>query len=43
MTVMEDIENVIRMGGCVVMGVGVTPEEYRSFLEEGTNDEKVSG
>jgi hypothetical protein len=33
MTVIEDIANVIRLGGCVVMGVGVAPEKYLSLLE----------
>jgi hypothetical protein len=36
---MEDIANVVRMGGCVVMGVGVTPENYRSLLEGATHQD----
>lgn len=39
MTVMDDIANLIRMGGCVVMGVGVTPERYRLLVEDGTNQD----
>jgi len=41
MTVFEDIENVIRNGGCVVIGVGVTPEKYRSLLEGATNQDYI--
>lgn len=33
MTFIEDIANVIRFGGCVVMGIGVAPEKYRSLLQ----------
>lgn len=39
MTVIEDIANVIRLGGCVVIGVGVAPEKYRSLLEGATNQD----
>ncbi len=39
MTVIDDIANVIRMGGCVVMGVGVAPEKYRSLLEGATEQD----
>lgn len=41
MTVVEDIENIIRIGGCVVMGVGVTPEKYRLLLEGATNQDYI--
>jgi len=41
MTVIEDIENVIRIGGCVVMGVGVTPEKYRLLLVGATNQDYI--
>ncbi len=39
MTVIDDIENIIQIGGCVVMGAGVTPEKYRSLLEGTTNQD----
>jgi len=39
MTVIEDIANVIRFGGCEVMGVGVTPEKYLSLLEGVANQD----
>jgi len=39
MNVIEDIENIVRIGGCVVMGVGVTPEKYRSLVEDATNQD----
>jgi len=39
MTVIEDIASVIRLGGCVVMGVGVAPEKYRALLEGATNQD----
>ena len=39
MTVIDDIANIIRNGGCVVMGVGVTPEKYRSLIEGATNQD----
>jgi hypothetical protein len=32
--VIDDIAEIIRTGGCVVMGVGVTPEKYRLMLED---------
>lgn len=39
MTIIEDIANVIRIGGCVVMGVGVTPERYRLLLQDATSQD----
>ena len=41
MTVIEDIANIIRIGGCVVMGVGLAPEAYRLFLEDVTNQDYI--
>lgn len=35
----EDIANVIRLGGCVVMGVGVTSEKYRLLLQDATSQD----
>ena len=39
MNVMEDIANVIRIGGCVVMGVGVAPEKYGLLLTGATSQD----
>lgn len=39
MTFIEDIANVIRFGGCVVMGIGVAPEKYRSLLQGTTTQD----
>jgi hypothetical protein len=37
--VMEEVANVVRIGGCVVMGVGVAPEKYRLLLEGTTSQD----
>ena len=39
MTVMEDIASVIRLGGRVVMGIGVAPERYRQLLQNAINQD----
>ena len=39
MSVMEDIADVVRLGGCVVMGVGAAPEKYRTWLKGATNQD----
>jgi hypothetical protein len=42
MTVGDEIANVIlHVGGCIVMGIGVTPERYRLLLHEATNQDYV--
>ena len=35
----EHIAEIIRSGGCVVLGMGVTPERYRSLLQGETNQD----
>jgi hypothetical protein len=40
MTVIEDIANIIRFWGCVVMGIGVAPERYRLLLQDATSQER---
>ena len=37
----DDIANIIQSGGCVVMGIGVTPERYRSLLLDATNQDYI--
>jgi hypothetical protein len=37
--VIDDIANVVRFGGCVVMGIGVSPERYRSLLQDVTSQD----
>ncbi|HLO16528.1 MAG TPA: hypothetical protein VK206_16975 [Anaerolineales bacterium] len=37
--VIDDIANIIRFGGCVVMGIGVTPERYRFLLQDATSQD----
>lgn len=39
MTAMDHIANIIRIGGCVVMGIGVAPERYRSLLQDATSQD----
>lgn len=39
MTVLDDITNILQLGGCVVMGIGVAPERYRLLLEGATNQD----
>jgi len=39
MTILDDITNVLQLGGCVVMGIGVAPERYRLLLEGATNQD----
>ena len=39
MTMMDDIANVVRFGGCVVMGMGVTPERYRVLLQDAASQD----
>ncbi len=41
MTVAEDIANVIRIGGCIVMGIGVAPEQYRRLLQDATSQDYI--
>lgn len=37
----DDIANIIQSGGCVVMGVGVTPERYRLLLQDAANQDYI--
>ena len=39
MTVIEAIASVVRSGGCVVMGIGVAPEQYRALLAGATSQD----
>ena len=39
MTIIHDIANVLEIGGCVVMGIGVAPERYRLLLQGATNQD----
>lgn len=41
MKVIDDIANVVRFGGCVVMGIGVSPERYRSLLQNATSQDYI--
>jgi hypothetical protein len=41
MNVIDHTANVIQSGGCVVMGIGVTPERYRFLLQDATNQDYV--
>lgn len=35
----DHIANIIQFGGCVVMGIGVTPERFRLLLQDATNQD----
>ena len=41
MNAVDDIANIIQSGGCVVMGIGVTPLRYRSLLLDATNQDYI--
>lgn len=41
MTDIDNIADVIQFGGCVVMGIGVTPERYRLLLHDATNQDYI--
>ena len=38
-TRIEPIADVIELGGCVVLGIGATPDRYRFLLQDGTNQD----
>ena len=39
MTGYDHIAGIIQFGGCVVMGIGVTPERYRLLLQDATEQD----
>jgi hypothetical protein len=41
MTSIDHIAKVIQLEGCVVMGIGVTPERYRLLLQGATNQDYI--
>jgi hypothetical protein len=41
MPVIDHIANVVRFGGCVVMGIGVTPERYRLLVQDATSQDFI--
>ena len=41
MTNIDHIANVIKVGGCVVMGIGVTPDKYRLLLQDAINQDYI--
>ena len=41
MNTISHIEGIIRLGGCVVLGIGVTPEKYRMMLQIGSEQDYI--
>ena len=41
MTSIDHIAKVIQLEGCVVMGIGVTPERYRLLLQGAANQDYI--